>query len=236
MTTKLTKDIEFVAPTVQPMEPLDGLEILKKIEKCGRTCYKSEDKITQESAERFVKMLIRNGHLSVLEHVSITVRIIGDRSMSHQLVRHRIAAYSQESQRYCDYGRGGKLQVVVPPDILESHVFNAWLHQVVGAYKCYKVLRTGKIKAEDARSVLPNCTKTEVVTTYNLRQWRHVFEERALNPHAQWQIKAIMRQALIIFSDNIPVVFDDLRERLEIELKAGVAAKDLIYHHVAGQK
>lgn len=227
----LTKDIEFVAPTVQPMEPLDGLEILKKIEKCGRTCYKSEDKITQESAEHFVKMLIRNGHLSVLEHVSITVRIIGDRSMSHQLVRHRIASYSQESQRYCDYGRSGKLQVVVPPDILESHVFNAWLHQVAAAYKCYKVLRVGKIKAEDARSVLPNCTKTEVVTTYNLRQWRHVFAERALNPHAQWQIKAIMRQALIVFSDNIPVVFDDQRESLDIEIRAGVVAKALTDHH-----
>ena len=210
------KDIEIIAPSVELMDPLDGEAILKKIERCGRTCYKSEERITEYTAFNFVKMLVDSGHHSVLEHVSVTVRIIGDRSMSHQLVRHRIAAYSQESQRYCDYGKFGKLQVVVPPDILESDIFNMWMHQVAQAYDCYKTLRdVAKIKPEDARSVLPNCTKTEVVTTYNLRQWRHVFVERALNPKAQWQIKAIMRQALDLLSDKIPVVFDDLREKLD---------------------
>ncbi len=210
--------IILTAPTVEVMDALDGEAILRKIELCGRTCYKSEERITPESARRFVKMLMDRGHLSVLEHVSVTVRIIGDRSMSHQLVRHRIAAYSQESQRFCDYMKAGELQVVVPPSIVESDLYGEWEAQVKSAYKAYCSLRdSGRVKPEDARSVLPNCVKTEVVTTFNLRQWRHVFKERALNRYAQWQIKAIMRQALMLLSDRIPVIFDDLLSEMEEE-------------------
>jgi thymidylate synthase (FAD) len=181
--------------------------------------------------------IIKAGHESVLEHCSITVRFIGDRSMSHQLVRHRIAAYSLESQRYCDYGKDG-FQVVLPPSIGklpagtyvkdscgwlfalgDYHIdqddqsyFQAidWLHQVGSAYETYLNLRTNGVLPEDARSVLPNCTKTEVVTTFNLRQWRHVFRDRALNPRAQWQIRELMQSTLEIFFRMLPCVFGDL--------------------------
>ena len=172
--------------------------------------------------------------------------------MSHQLVRHRISAISQESQRYCDYGKVPALRIVVPPsmamvtpgtyerdghevwrytkpDGLESSLLAdmlrgtdeqftalAYLNICADAYGTYLWLRgNGGMKPEDARLVLPGATKTEVVTTFNLRMWRHVFKERALNPKAQWQIKKIMREALKVMAMELPIIFGDLQRQLE---------------------
>ena len=203
------------------------------IERAGRTCYKSEGKIKDGSVDRFIRGLIKSGHESVIEHGSVTVRIICDRSCSHQLVRHRIAAYSQESQRYCDYGKLG-LQVICPPkiadlkpgtyeegmygwhdpdeEVMHGGLATGWLSVVDACYRLYLDLREEGIPPEDARSVLPNATKTEVVTTFNLRQWRHVFKERALNPRAQWQIREILLGILKEFAELLPAVFGDLLE------------------------
>jgi len=206
------------------------------IEKYGRTCYKSEDKTTKESSAKFIKMLIKSGHHSVVEHLGITVKITCDRACSHQLVRHRLAAYSQESQRYCDYGYKG-LNVIVPPKFnlavgtynsenknvfedLEGEQYEigtnefVFLNSVYEAYDGYSVARDLGIKPEDARVLLPNATKTEVVTTYNLRQWRHVFEDRALNPRAQWQIREIMCSILQYFGKVLPDFFGDQSAKL----------------------
>lgn len=236
--------ITIVEPHFKFLTPLEEIQRFPKtVELAGRTCYKSENHITDSSSENFVKRLVKSGHHSVLEHCSISVRIVGDRSMSHQLVRHRIAAYSQESQRYCDYGKMG-LQVILPPKIgvLEqgiyehknSHWFGPigmgeeknlsttasslvidWLDFISLSYNTYLSLREKGIPAEDARSVLPNATKTEVVTTYNLRQWRHVFQQRGLNSHAQWQIRKIMKDILFEFNKIVPSVFGDLAKLLE---------------------
>ena len=191
----------------------------RRIELAGRTCYKSEDKITEESSDKFCRNIIKRGHESVLEHCSITVKIVCDRACSHQLVRHRLAAYSQESQRYCDYsskkhGSSG-LEVVCPPSITRYDVdMNKWLSAVEGAYRTYLWLRGEEIAAEDARSVLPNATKTEVVTTLNIRQWRHVFSSaptgRAFNKHAQWQIKGLMQGVWCELVKAAPSLFNDL--------------------------
>jgi len=130
--------------------------------------------------------------------------------MSHQLVRHRIASYSQESQRYCNYGKKG-FQVILPPSVAESiEALTVWEPQIHAAYGAYLDLLEKGIKPEDARSVLPNATKTEVVTTYNLRQWRWVFGQRALNAHTQWQIKGIMMGLLRKMYTLAPVLFEDL--------------------------
>jgi len=185
-------------------------EYPRLIEQAGRTCYKSEAKITPDSADQFVRGLIKRGHESVLEHLSITVKIVCDRSTSHQLVRHRLAAYSQESQRYCDYGKK-RLQVICPPTIRDKG-FRDWMGHCCRSYQVYLDLRDAGIPPEDARSVLPNATKTEVVTTFDLRQWRHVFVERALNTKAQWQIRLIFRSVLDEFSFLLPCVFDDLKQ------------------------
>lgn len=181
----------------------------RRLEVAGRTCYKSEKNLTPDSADRFIRMIMKSGHHSVIEHCSITARLVGDRSMSHQLVRHRIASYSQESQRYCNYGKKG-FQVILPPTIAESPRLGLWEDQMNSAYEHYLWLLEAGIPPEDARSVLPNATKTEVVTTYNLRQWRWVFGQRALNSHAQWQIKEIMMGLLRKMYELAPVLFEDL--------------------------
>jgi|WetSurMetagenome_2_1015567.scaffolds.fasta_scaffold160254_2 thymidylate synthase (FAD) len=197
--------------------------VLEHIERCGRVCYKSEDRITDGSAERFVKMLCDSTHESVLEHISLTAIIICSRACSHQLVRHRIAAYSQESMRYVNYGKKDSLQVICPPSIglspgdydslfIEDRVNNEtrWLSLISEAYREYRYELANGIKPEDARYVLPHAAKTEVATTFNIRQWRHVFKERAINKHAQWEIRGIFSNILQDLKNKIPVIFDDL--------------------------
>ena len=230
--------ITVVEPTFEIMTSAEGL--VEHLERCGRTCYKSEDLITPESAEGFVRNICRNRHESVLEHAVMTVRILCSRACSHQLVRHRIAAYSQESQRYCDYGKRG-LQIICPPSIgvppgsytcehnatdywmvwrkQPKHGWEHWpgewrkrywLGNIDCCYNEYKVECKEGIPAGDARFVLPNATKTEVVSTYNLRMWRHVFRERSLNKHAQWEIRGIFSGILDEFTRLLPSVFGDL--------------------------
>jgi len=201
--------------------------LLEHVERCGRICYKSEEKITPGSADTFVKKIRKNRHLSVLEHASVTAIVIGSRAMSHQLVRHRIATYSQESMRYCNYGKRDSLQVICPPSIglppgdylMGAQNYEAitlsfrqcrWVEQIDGAYYEYKCELDDGIRPEDARFVLPNATKTELAVTFNLRQWRHVFTERALNKHAQWEIRGIFSAILSAMQARLPVVFGDL--------------------------
>lgn len=206
--------IKVIQPSVLLMTEINYGFMLYSIELAGRTCYKSEDGIGKDSSERFVRMLIKSGHESVLEHKSITVRFICDRSTSHQLVRHRIGSYSQESQRYCNYNKNEELEVICPPSIFEnSTLYARWLQSMNQIYEDYKFFIFHKIKPEDARSVLQNAAKTEVVTTYNIRQWRHVIKERALNKRAQWQIRYLMNQVLDMFVEKMPVLFEDLKEK-----------------------
>ncbi len=233
-------EITVVEPGVTLRTNTKGM--LQHLENCGRTCYKSEGRITKTSAGGFVRKLIKLGHESVLEHASITASIVGDRSMSHQLVRHRLAAYSQESQRYCNYGKLG-LQVICPPSIgvppgtygiepksemLASYdtqgvptLLNIWdhsdlefdwIHNRLHDYKEYLGLLEAGIKPEDARSCLPNATKTEIAMTCNIRNWRHIFRDRALNPRAQWQIREIMLALLDELNAKVPELFEDLYE------------------------
>jgi thymidylate synthase (FAD) len=192
---------------------------LKLIEAAGRTCYRSEDKITITSAGNFVAMILKRGHDSVLEHASATVRFICDRGVSHEIVRHRIASYSQESTRYCDYN-GGHIEFIIPPwcDISTGIYDNdsivrkdnfMWIHAMLTAEGCYKSLRADGWKPEQARSVLPNSLKTEIVMTANLREWRHFFKLRTA-PAAHPQMVEITVPLLIEFQKQIPIIFDDI--------------------------
>lgn len=233
--TPSSVQIEVVQPHAEIETPTEWTRIYSTLlERWGRTCYKSEEKIGEETADPFVHRLTHVlKHESVIEHLSFTVRIICSRSCSHQLVRHRIGSYSQESQRFCDYAKDGKniLQVICPPKVADippgiytrqySTLWKSgdeimpgergclWLDQMKRAYECYLYLRDSGVPAEDARSVLPNATKTEIVTTYNLRQWLHVFRDRALNPKAQWEIRGIMVDLLNQFAHLVPCVFAD---------------------------
>lgn len=202
--------MDIIDPSVEIITPLEWIRDYPRIiELCGRTCYKSEDRITIGSSDKFIETIMKSGHHSVIEHMSITVKFIGDRSMSHQLVRHRLAAYSQESQRYCSYGKKG-FTFVCPPTIRDdSGLFEFWCKKRLDDIREYELYINNGVPPEDARSVLPNAMKTEVVTTYNLRQWRHVFAERALNPKAQWQIRMIMGDCLREFGRLLPSIFGD---------------------------
>ena len=194
--------------------PIDGAEMLKRIEKAGRTCYKSEDRITDESAEAFVRKLIERGHESVLEHESITVRFICDRGVSHEIVRHRLASYSQESTRYCNYsGNRFRNQITfIKPCFLEEGTggYKLWKQAMFVAEKEYFELLNWGCTPQEARSVLPNSIKTEVVMTANLREWRHFLKLRTAKA-AHPQMRELTVPLLKELQEWIPVVFDDIQ-------------------------
>lgn len=199
-----------------------SLEPLQLIEAAGRTCYKSEDKITDSSAPAFVEMIKKRGHESVLEHASATVRFICDRGVSHEIVRHRLASYSQESTRYCDY-TGGHVAFVIPPWVVllpGSYLYGEhvgkdptsteWQQAMLQAEATYQRLRSSGWKPEQARSVLPNSLKTEIVMTANLREWRHFFRLRTA-PAAHPQMREVAIPLLAEMKQRIPVIFDDIQ-------------------------
>lgn len=207
--------MKIIKPSFELIDRVDGAEILKKIEICGRTCYKSEDRIADGSAEKFVRGILKSGHESVIEHVSIAGRFICDRGVSHEIVRHRIASYSQESTRYCNYSSGkfgNEITVIAPFFWSEnSLLYKIWEHTCQGAEAEYNSLIAFGATPEQARSVLPNSIKTELVMTANLREWRHFFRLRC-SERAHPQMREVSRIALKAMHDAIPVVFDDLWE------------------------
>lgn len=193
----------------------DGEVILKMLEAAGRTCYKSEDKITESSARRFVDMITHvKKHESVLEHQSISVRVICDRGISHEIVRHRIGAYSQESTRYCNYCKdkfNEEITVICPAHLDKKSDIDAmvWAKAMKNAEKSYFELIDLGWTPQEARGVLPTELKTELVITYNLRQWRHFFQMRC-STAAHPQMRVLALSMLKSFKETIPVVFDDL--------------------------
>lgn len=202
----------YLVPPSYGVEPMDGERMLKSIERAGRTCYKSEDKITEDSAREFVRMIIKRGHESVLEHEKVTVRIICDRGVSHEIVRHRLASYSQESTRYCNYSAdkfGNKVSVIDMTKYLPGDSFLTWMLAMNAASGAYARLIELGVSPQIARSVLPNALKTEIVVTCNLREWRHIFKLRT-SQAAHPQMREIMVPLLAEFKRMIPVVFDDI--------------------------
>lgn len=182
-----------------------GTEVLHRIEMAGRTAYKSEERATATSSEAFVKNLINRGHESVLEHVILSVRIICDRGVSHELVRHRIASFTQESTRYCRYG--DEIVVIEPPGMCAVNKDN-WEKAMMGAeYSYLQMLKEGATP-QIARSVLPNSLKTEIVMSANLREWRHFFRLRT-SPAAHPQMREVAGMALDLFVRQIPIIFDE---------------------------
>ena len=195
---------------------LNGAEILKHIERCARVCYKSEDRITDGSAEKMVAALIRSGHEAMLEHYSFTVKFICDRGIANELVRHRIASFAQESSRYCCYAKDkfGKELTFINPCFWEpdSDNYARWFHEMDEAEKTYLAMIEDGATPEQARDILPISIKTEIVMTANLREWRHFFKLRAEEvtgkPHPQ--MLEITIPLLKELKQKIPVVFDDI--------------------------
>ncbi|MDD2806504.1 MAG: FAD-dependent thymidylate synthase [Elusimicrobiales bacterium] len=205
----------IIKPFILIEDAVVGLDMLKRIEKAGRTCYKSEDRITNDSAEAFVKMLIKRGHETVLEHEKITVRVVCDRGVSHEIVRHRIASYSQESTRYCNYSKekhGNELTVIKPcfwSTDADLEKYKIWKSSMEHSELSYLKLLGLGATAQEARSVLPNSLKTEIVMTMNLREWRHFFKLRTTSA-AHPQMREIACPLLEEFKKLLPVVFEDI--------------------------
>lgn len=205
--------MKVIKPSFEIMDAIDGAAIMKKIEMCGRVCYKSEGLIADGTAEKFVESIIKRGHESVLEHFSFTVNIVCDRGVSHEIVRHRLASYSQESTRYCNYSKGnfgGEITFIKPIFLDEnSEAYAIWEDACLTAEDRYfKMLNFG-CTAQEARSVLPNSLKTEIAMTANIREWRHFFKLRT-SPAAHPQMREVAKMMLADLKLKIPVVFDGL--------------------------
>lgn len=220
----------LVKPSFTILTPINADDILKRIEAAGRTCYKSEDKITEDSAIKFVKAILTRNHESVIEHESLSVRFICDRGVTHEIVRHRLASYSQESTRYVNYEKRG-IAFVIPPWVQldpcevtdvddEVRTLMAsnrradanWLLAMHGAEVSYNELLNDGWKPEQARSVLPNSLKTEIVMTANLREWRHFFKLRTSSA-AHPQMREVAQPLLDELRSKIPVIFDNLEAK-----------------------
>lgn len=203
--------MKIINPNVEILTPLDGRAVLQHIERCGRVCYKSEDKITDTSAAAFVAGIIKRGHEAVLEHFNITVKFIVDRGVSHEIVRHRLASYCQESTRYCNYskdGFGSEITVIKPLYLSESSAsYVIWVKACQAAETAYFDLLDWGCSPQEARAVLPNSLKTEVVMTANLREWRHFFNLRTA-PDAHPQMREVANMLLKQMREMVPVVFD----------------------------
>jgi thymidylate synthase (FAD) len=217
------KAIEAGYEILDPIS-VDGIEELKKIERAARTCYKSEDKITEDgsSAKKMVAGLIKSGHEAMLEHGGLTVRFVCDRGVSHELVRHRMASFAQESTRYCNYSKdkfGNELTFVMPTlyksDFMEDEAWNCWVETMKKCEESYMKLIKMGVSPQMARSVLPNSLKTEVVVTANWREWRHILSLRCA-PDAHPDIRCLMIDLLEELHDKIPVLFDDIWEKYGI--------------------
>lgn len=210
-----------------------GIKELQLIEKIGRVCYKSEDKITDdgESAKKFVKMLIGRGHEAMIEHSTLSVKFTVDRGVSHELVRHRIASFAQESTRYCNYSKDkfdNGITFIKPfffdTRNLEKNSFQnmsddeigklrykeiLWENQMKSAEEIYLKLIDEGATPQEARSVLPNSTKTEITITANYREWRNFFKLRTTKA-AHPQMQEVTRPLLKELKTRLPIIFDDI--------------------------
>ena len=210
----------IVKPKIEIVDMAEYTAILKKIEKIGRVCYKSEDRIDSDSAEKFIAAIIKRGHESVIEHESVTVKVICDRGVTHEIVRHRVASYSQESTRYCNYSKDKFQNQISVIDIstgfaydmnnpVDCKKYKIWQESMECAEKYYFQMIEAGASPQEARAVLPNSLKTEIVMTMNLREWRHFFKLRIDNG-AHPQMREVSKLILEVMKQKLPVFFEDI--------------------------
>lgn len=205
--------MKVIEPSVELINPIPYEVALNTIEIAGRTCYRSEENMAGNTSEDFISRIIKRGHESVLEHVSVTARFICDRGVSHEIVRHRIGAYSQESTRYCNYSEnkfGNEITVIKPCFWSKSdNEYGIWEISCKGAEENYiSLIRDHNATPQEARAVLPNSLKTTIIVTYNFREWRHFLRLRC-SPAAHPQMRQVAFMALKELKTKYPVFFFD---------------------------
>lgn len=205
--------MKIIKPDVEFITPINGETVLKRLEEIGRVCYKSEHRITDGSAAPFLRNIIKRGHEAVLEHCSFSLKFICDRGVTHEIVRHRMASYCQESTRYCNYANEqfGRSITVIEPSYLEGKPdeYMVWQSACNLAESDYFTLLDMGCTPQEARAVLPNSLKTELVMTANVREWRHFLKLRCA-PSAHPQMREVALIALEKLHEAVPVLFDDI--------------------------
>lgn len=214
--------MRIVKSSITPITPLNGNAVLKRIEEIARTCYRSEDKITAdgESAKKIVRALSQAGHGAMLEHATISMRYVSNIAAYKDLTRHRHGSYAIESTRWCNYNKGkfgSEIKFLDPIEIPKGTIkYQVWLNAMEQAEKNYMTLASMGANPDELSLVLPQSTAAEFVITANLREWNHIFALRAVG-HSRPCIKQIMQSTLEMFHKEIPIVFDDVYNKMVAE-------------------
>jgi len=206
--------MKIIQASYEILTPINRKEFLSSIERAGRVCYKSESAITEDSASAFVRMLVKRGHHAMIEHApQISVKFIVDRGISHEIVRHRISSFAQESTRYVNYSKGkfgSEITVIKPLFWGEgTEQYKAWKNLCEEAEHVYLNLIASGATPQEARSVLPNSLKTEIIMTANVREWRHFFALRTAN-EAHPQMREVAIPLFNELCETLPELFDDI--------------------------
>lgn len=207
--------MKIIPASYEILTPVDGDAVLKQLELYGRTAYKSQDKITEDSAKKFVANIIKSEHESVVEHISLSVRFIVDRGVMAEMTRHRISSFTVSSTRYINFSKdkyGGEIEVIDPcfwKDNINSAYYKIWKESCEQSEKGYFALLAWAATPQEARSVLPNSLATEIIMTANLREWRHFFKLRT-SKAAHPQMREVTVPLLKEFQQMIPIIFNDI--------------------------
>lgn len=212
--------MRIVEPWIK-VEKIDGKQIMKRIERACRTCYRSEDKISEESYKNLLTNCLNRGHESVLEHEKITVRIYSDIGTYKDLTRHRFASFSVESTRYCSYNKdkyGNEIAVVNPVYMEDKEVFETWKKAIEDMEKAYMKMKELGASTDMCREILPHSTAAEYTMTANIREWKHILELRTTN-HVHPAIRQVLIPLLLLFKEQMPEIFGDIEYDKEFNPK-----------------
>jgi len=210
--------MKIVKPWIEIPE-IDGIKIMKSLEKAAKQCYRTQSNITEESYDHFLRNCINRGHESVLEHEKVTVRIYSDIGSYKDLTRHRHASFSVESTRYCNYSKdkfGNEISFMDPCHIEDKEIYEMWKKQMEDIEKTYNLMASKGATSDQLRMILPHSTAAEYVMTANIREWRHIFSLRA-DKHAHPTVQQVMIPLLLYFKQQMPALFDEVKYNEEFD-------------------
>ena len=201
------------------IDTFDSVQIMQNLERACRTCYRSEDKITDESYKTLLKNCINRGHESILEHEKITIRMICDIGVYKDLTRHRHASFSIESTRYCNYGKDkfdNELKFIKPCNIEPGQIYAFWMNEMQNIEHTYQEMSRHGCTPDQMRMILPHSTAATVTMTANIREWKHILELRA-SKHTHPSVQQLMIPLLLEFKKTMPEIFDNIEYNTEFK-------------------
>ncbi len=214
--------MKIIEPYFEILKMAEPDEIYRHLELAARNCYKSEEHIAEGKTEEFLQRILKSGHESVIEHISITVRIVCDRGVLAELTRHRLASFSVESTRYANYSKdkfGSEIAVIKPFFWQENSLqYQEWEEAMKASEKAYMNLIQSGAKAQEARSVLPNSLKTDIIITANIREWLHIFNLRC-SKASHPQMRQIMLPLLDEFNKRLPILFGGVYDKYKESIR-----------------